>query len=270
VILELDKNFRKTFVDQVKLFEQIMMLDGKVYRQLENRKTLRFSRDEKNYFIKQHFGVGWKEVFKNLLQLRLPIVSARNEWEAIRRLSELKIATAKLIGYGERGINPAKRQSFIITEELVGVDSLEDVCKAWQQQSPSFEFKLKLIEKVAKVARKLHEHGVNHRDFYLCHFMLERANVSESNIKLYLFDLHRAQIREETPKRWRIKDIAGLYFSSMDVGLTKRDVLRFLKYYFSGSLSETLQQRKDFLFETENRALKLYQKTKNREHKCCR
>ena len=49
-----------------------------------------------------------------------------------------------------------------------------------------------------------------------------------------------------------MKDIAALYFSSMDVGLTPRDYLRFKMYY----------QRKsnDFWRAVEARATKLYAK----------
>ena len=41
-------------------------------------------------------------------------------------------------------------------------------------------------------------------------------------MRLYLIDLHRMQLRRKTPSRWIVKDIAGLYYSSMDIGLTKR------------------------------------------------
>ncbi|USE76561.1 lipopolysaccharide core heptose(I) kinase RfaP, partial [Escherichia coli] len=31
---------------------------------------------------------------------------------------------------------------------------------------------------------------------------------------------------------WRDKDLIGLYFSSMNIGLTQRDIWRFMKVYF--------------------------------------
>jgi hypothetical protein len=43
-----------------------------------------------------------------------------------------------------------------------------------------------------------------------------------------LIDLHRAQLRKKTPRRWVVKDVAGLYFSVMDIGLTQRDLFRFV------------------------------------------
>ncbi len=48
-----------------------------VYRDKEGRKTLRFEYAGNAWFLKLHTGVGWAEVGKNLLQLRLPVISAR-------------------------------------------------------------------------------------------------------------------------------------------------------------------------------------------------
>ena len=42
--------------------------------------------------------------------------------------------------------------------------------------------------------------------------------------------------------RWRNKDLAALYFSALDIGLTRRDKLRFLRSYFQQPLRQTLQE----------------------------
>jgi hypothetical protein len=61
-------------------------------------------------------------------------------------------------------------------------------------------------------------------------------------MRLFLIDLHRMQLRRQTPMRWKVKDIAGLYFSSMDIGLTQRDLLRFMVAYRGKSLRDTLKE----------------------------
>src|SRR6185295_20373102 len=65
--------------DQACQFDRILALEGEVYRNVAGRKTLRFSRDGKSYFLKVHLGVGWKEIIKNLIRFRLPVVSAKTE-----------------------------------------------------------------------------------------------------------------------------------------------------------------------------------------------
>ena len=62
-------------------------LQGEVFRALEARKTLRFSLHDKSYFIKIHRGVGWFEIIENLLRLRLPVLGAKNEYQAVKKLS---------------------------------------------------------------------------------------------------------------------------------------------------------------------------------------
>jgi heptose I phosphotransferase len=72
----------------------------------------------RGYFVKIHRGVGWAEIVKNLLSLRLPVLGAANEWRAIQRLSELGVDSMHAVAYGLRGRNPGRQHSFIITEEL--------------------------------------------------------------------------------------------------------------------------------------------------------
>ncbi len=241
-------------------FDQIMALRGETFRELENRRTQRVKLGEKYYFIKQHFGIGWKEIIKNFCQLRPPVYSAKNEWLALQLLHKLNIATQKMVAYGIRGINPAKIQSFLITEELPAHISLEHLTASWQKNPPPARLKHQLIREVARIARTLHQQGINHRDFYLCHFLLPLENKTN---KLYLIDLHRAQIRKRTPLRWIIKDLAGLYFSSKNSGLTPRDLLRFMKEYRNKPLHDVLNKEAIFWHKVKQRGDKLYREQAN-------
>jgi heptose I phosphotransferase len=242
-------------------FAELLQQKGKIFREVKGRKTFRFEIEGKGYFAKVHSGVGWREIFKNLLSGRLPILSAANEWKAIQRLSQLNVPTMKLAGYGCEGFNPATLKSFIITEELTSILSLEDFCRDWKVSPPTFILKTAIIKKVANIARTLHQNGVNHRDFYACHFLLDlRQDLNADNILLYVIDLHRAQLRTHTPERWIIKDISGLYFSSLDFGLTRGDLFRFLRIYFDQPLREILREHHTFLSQVEKRAIKLYRK----------
>lgn len=246
-------------------FAELARIDGQVFRELEGRKTFRFERGGKGYFAKLHWGVGWKEIVKNLLQGRLPVVSAKNEWRAIQRFSQLGVSTMRLVGYGCSGLNPAQLKSFVLTEELAPIISLQDFCQDWKILPPTFALKQAILTKVAHIARQLHEHGVNHRDFYICHFLLDLKmgldNLDANNVLIYLIDLHRVQLRRYTPQRWRVKDISGLYFSAMDLGLTKRDLFRFAKIYHQQPLRDTLQKNKLFWWRVQRRARLLYFKT---------
>lgn len=258
-LLFLAKELQVYFPETSSGFDQIMALKGEVYRALEGRRTQRIVLGSHCYFIKQHQGVGWKEIIKNLLQLRLPIVSAKNEYAAIKRLQTLNIPVPEVVGYGCRGINPASRQSFIITRELTQQISLEELAKEWEQDSPKFIDKIKLIKEIARIARTLHQNGMNHRDFYICHFLLDISQQKNIFPLLTLIDLHRAGLRKKVPERWIVKDLAGLYFSSKNIKLSQKDLLRFMKEYRNKSVSEILME-KVFWKKVKTRGDKLYNK----------
>lgn len=231
-------------------------LQGEVLRALEGRRTLRTEIAGHGYYAKIHHGIGWLEILKNLLSGRLPVLGAGNEWRALERLHALGVDTMRAVAFAERGSNPARQHSFIITEELAPTVSLEDYCRDWRAVPPAPGFKRTLIRRVAAMARRMHEGGVNHRDFYICHFLLHLP-VDTNAPRLSLIDLHRAQIREKTPRRWRDKDLAALYFSALDIGLTRRDFLRFLKTYFAAPLRDILRDERVLLGHLQNESVRL-------------
>ncbi|WPO99577.1 lipopolysaccharide core heptose(I) kinase RfaP [Pseudomonas sp. HR96] len=240
-------------------FVEVERLQGEVYRELENRRTLRTEVAGRGYFVKIHRGIGWGEIFKNLCTAKLPVLGAGQELRAIERLTQAGVPTMTAVAYGERGADPARQHSFIITEELAPTISLEDFCMDWPQQPPPPRLKRALIAAVADMTGTMHRAGVNHRDCYIAHFLLHTDRpVTAEDFRLSLIDLHRAQVRAQTPRRWRDKDLAALYFSVLDIGLTRRDVLRFLKVYFQAPLRQVLRERAALLAWLEPKAQKLY------------
>ena len=240
------------------LFSAILKQHGKVFRSVRGRKTVQVKFGGNSYFIKQHFGVGWAEILKNLVTFKKPIISARTEKLAIEKLTQIGIATTPFVAFGEQGCNPATRQSFLMTQDLGDIVSLEDLSIDWKNNPPPEKFKRKLIIAIAKLAKKLHENGMSHRDFYICHLCIHQKNLTAAlsdtaEIELYLIDLHRMMIRDKPSLKNSIKDMAALYFSSMDLGLSESDYLRFAYYY--GNHSST-----NFWRKVQLRAIKLYAK----------
>lgn len=265
MIISIPEDLRNYFGQNI--FESIFMSNGKVFREHKNRKTLFFQKNGKGFFLKIHRGVGIKEILKNLMSFRLPVISVMNEVRAIRAINRLGIDTMEIVGYGVRGIPPAWVDSFLITKEIKNTVNLEVFCKDWKNIKPDFKLKSSIIYKVADIARNLHKNGINHRDFYICHFLLDLKSIKDKdykNLKLYLIDLHRVQIRKKTPERWIIKDLSGLLFSCMDIGLSKYDIFRFMKYYSDKSLRDILRDESRFWSKVYKKAVKLYVKHYNK------
>lgn len=245
----LEPRLAEALAEEERDFDGIMGIAGEVFRSREGRQTVRFVRGDRGFFVKRHRGVGWREIVKNLSSLRWPVLSARGEWRAIQALSAAGVGTAPLVGGGLRGCNPARLQSFVVTEAIADAVSLEDLTRTWRRQPPEPSDKRRLIRAAAGLARRMHAAGVNHRDFYLCH-LLPRGDGD----RLCVIDLHRARLRRRIPRRWSIKDLGALYFSSLDIGLGRRDLYRFMTAYSGRPLRDVLTSDARFWAQVEARA----------------
>lgn len=84
--------------------------------------------------------------------------------------------------------------------------SLEDYCANWATQPPKFKTKQMLIQRVAEMVRKMHRIGINHRDCYICHFLLHLPFTENlQDLKISVIDLHRAQLRSSVPTAGEIR-----------------------------------------------------------------
>jgi heptose I phosphotransferase len=256
-ILEIDPEFARLLAPQERSFDGLMSLDGKVYRAKEGRRTLRFERGGRGFFIKQHHGVGWGEIAKNLASLRLPVLGADHEHRALQALAAAGIGAPRCVAFGRRGADPARRESFIVTAELPDAISLEDLAR--DAPSPPAE-KRRLVAAVGRLARHMHDLGINHRDFYLCHILKAR-----DGDELYLIDLHRAGTRPEVPRRWLIKDLGGLLMSALEIGLTRRDRLRFVAAYAGKPWRRALEENNVFWRDVERNAVALKERLAGRD-----
>ena len=245
-------------------FEAAFSLTGETYRDMGDRCTTRFEFDNRAYFVKTHAGVGVGEILKNLLYLRIPVLGAENEYQAITKLSELGVETMTAVAFGRTGWNPANEKSFLITEALEPTEPLDEYCNPDVLSAMGVSERRALVRRLARVSRVLHDSGVNHRDFYLCHFLLDtsekHSDTPVSERPIYLIDLHRMQIRHRTPRRWRHKDLAALYYSAKRVGFDLRDVLCFIREYKCQSLHESFGKEKGHWLSVAHEAKKLHDK----------
>ena len=246
-------------------FQAAFELTGESYRKVKSRHTFRVVLENNGYFVKLHRGCGWKEYFKNIFQFKLPVTGANQEYRALHHLKKIGVPTMTPAAYGCKGINPAGLTSFLITEELTDTISLEDYCQDWKENPPESKIKYRLIHALADSAGKMHFSGLNHRDCYICHFLLKKGSEQTNSPALHVIDLHRAQIRKNVPYRYHVKDVAGLWFSAMDAGLTKHDLFRFLRSYYKKELRMILKEESSFLADIDKTARALYRKVHKKQ-----
>lgn len=235
-------------------------VEGEVYRQARGRRTMRIVLGGKPYFLKFHWGVGWREIVKNWLVGKRPVLGADNEYHACRHLERCGLNAPRVAAFATSGGNPAARRSLVLCDELAGYTSLEDVVDRWDDTPPDPIARHRLVMGIARFVRRLHEAGVVHRDLYLCHLLLRADTWAQGEVELAVLDLHRARILSPLPDFWRRRDLAALLYSALDAPVSRRAWLRFVRVYSGRSLREAFARDGAFWRSVYRRAAKLYVK----------
>jgi UDP-glucose:(heptosyl)LPS alpha-1,3-glucosyltransferase len=131
-------------------------------------------------------------------------------------------------------------ESFVATLGLEGYVPLDDYvarCFSFPLDRMRSEKKRALIESVAGLTRQMHWHGFNHRDYYLCHLFFKESENGHTDLRI--IDLQRVGYDLFPARRWRIKDLAQLHYSSLALPLTQSDRLRFFAWYCGSGVSRS-------------------------------
>ena len=240
------------------VFTTLSAVEGDVYRRSARRCTSRVVIAGRAYFAKVHEGVGWREIAKNVLAGKRPVLGARHDFEASRRLRARGVAVPGVAAFGERGVNPARRRSFAIHDALEGFRSLEDVGHAWLATPPSIELKRAVLTEAGRLTGAIHAAGVCHRDYYACHMMANGAELARGEVALAVIDLHRAEVRRRLPRRARVRDLGALMYSTSAMPLTERDRLRFVAAYAGAPAGAELRRHGALWRAVQRRAERLH------------
>lgn len=130
-----------------------------------------------------------------------------------------------------------KLQSFLAIEELTDMLPLhEAIPLAAKQLKPAVfrAWKAGLTREIARLSRRLHDRDFFHKDLYLCHFFIDRADTTHIPTwtqRVFMIDFHRMTSHTLTRPFWITKDLGQLLFSSEVEGIDARDRVRFWRAY---------------------------------------
>ena len=127
-----------------------------------------------------------------------------------------------------------KGNSLVLSEGIKYVMRLSDWAESYfshgQVIGPDIvKTKHKIIEEVARIVGRMHAKGLHHQDLYLCHFLYGPGH---DGLPLTLIDLQRVEQFRRLSRKWQIKDLAQLHFSSAPY-ITRHDIWRFWRIYSS-------------------------------------
>jgi heptose I phosphotransferase len=188
-------------------------------------------------YLKRHYRLPW---WRGLLAALWPDAGWSPALQEVRHLEWARaqgLPVPAVVAAGEY-IGPWGRlQSFLAVEELADMLPLhEAVPAAAGRLAPAVfrQWKRGLVRELARLTRALHRRRCFHKDLYLCHFYIPRADTERLPCwrgRVHVIDLHRLGRHPWTWRLWQVKDLGQLLYSSEVEGVEDRDRLRFWRHY---------------------------------------
>jgi heptose I phosphotransferase len=188
-------------------------------------------------YLKRHYELPWWQGWLATLWPRGDWSPALQEWRHLEWARRQGVPVPEPVAAAEYVGPWGRMQSFLAVEELADMLPLhEAVPLASTRLDPTTfrRWKRTLVAEMARLTRMLHDRRCFHKDLYLCHFYIARADtaiVPDWRGRIYLIDLHRLAWHPWTWRLWQVKDLAQLLYSSEVAGVTPRDHLNFWSAY---------------------------------------
>jgi len=217
-----------TSIDAVFSFNKGKDPGGSALPKYRNRLQFEISNPAKTLFLKRYDRAGTLSQIKNCFwhNSRKSMMSC--DLDPAQSLALAGINTAKVVCYGEQWGIFFEKRSFIITEKIPDAEPLEERlpnCFEGQLTAGKLREQRAFIVQIGQFARKFHNTGCRHRDFYLAHIFYSDKGT------FHLIDLQRVFRPRLLAERFRVKDIAQLYYSAPGRTFSRTDRLRFYISY---------------------------------------
>ena len=221
-------------------FETVMeTLDGECMRALEDRENWRLRPNGRTVYLKKHHIRTWASRLRAKLGLGAGETAARTEARNVRHLARDGIEAMTLIAFGERLHGDGLLESFLLSEDLRGYVQLDhfiagrfprrELHRTLRRDCNVARDLKALIGEVARVARRFHQAGYNHRDLYCCHFFIREPEPGRFEVRL--IDLQRVERRHRFRRRWIVKDLAQLTYSAPRGRIKCTHKMAFMRRY---------------------------------------
>ena len=183
------------------------------------------------------------------------------EWTWMQRVAAAGVPCVRGVAMGEEITGPIELRSAVLTEAVPG-DSLERWVAQW---SPSDRSRvIALLAPTADLTARLHRAGFVHRDLYLAHLFYDP---SDGDAPLHLIDLQRVLQPPYRLRRWIIKDLASLNYSTPVALVSRTDRLRWLTCYLGTSRLDAPGRRLVYRIVGKTRRIARHDRRRLARHK---
>jgi len=254
-----DSGFRKAFeklgltsIEAVFSFKEGKNLVKDNLARYRSRLQFEITSPATKLFLKRYDRPPILPQLKNWLAHHKRISCAICNAEPAEKLSAAGVNVPKTISFGEKWGLLFEKKSFVVTEQIPNAFSLESrlpTCFDNSSNAEKTQTKRNFIYQSADFIKRFHETGFRHRDLYLSHIFYN------NNKKFYLIDLARTFKPLMLTERFRIKDIAQLYYSAPAKNFSSTDRLRFYLRY--SNKTKLTAKDKSFIKKVVKKSLRM-------------
>jgi len=217
-----------TDIDKVFDFDRGRSLDKAELAKHRTRMKFDLNEPATTVFLKRYDRVPVSTQIRNWLHHHRRASTSSFDRFGAEQLAAAGINTPKTLAYGEQWNRGFEKRSFIMTRRIEDAESLERKLPDFFYQEHSgdnLKRRIAFIKALADFVRRFHEKGFRHCDLYFSHIFCG------DDAKLYLIDLQRVFKPWLLKERFRLKDIAQLYYSAPANYFSRADRLRFYLRY---------------------------------------
>jgi len=193
---------------------------------------------ERTFYLKRFDRPPLRQQLQRWRQGYWRLSTAGVEWRNARQLAAVNVATAQPAAFGQEMVGPWERRSFVLMSEVKG-ESLErwvPKCLPPTDREDDLRRRRMLIDRLARFVAGFHTSGFVHRDLYLSHIFISNIEMSlpahaGGGEVFTLIDLQRVFRPNWRRRRWVVKDLAALNYSTPSDRVGRRERLRFLCRY---------------------------------------
>lgn len=193
------------------------------------------------FYLKRFDGIPVGYLLRSRLRDGSPSGPAAREVANARRLHAAGVPTVRIAAWGIERRARLERRSFVLTRAAPG-EALERLLgELAALPRPRLRVvRRALLAATADVVRRLHAARLVHRDLYLSHLF---ADAQSDPPAITLIDIQRIMRPRWRWRRWVVKDLAALDYSTPRWAVSTTDRLRWLERYLGRPWREGSSRR---------------------------
>jgi hypothetical protein len=185
------------------------------------------------FYVKKHRqNISFLERFKQINRPAYSSAEGYKEFINYCNFRQKGLGTAEPVAAGVRVSSSNRTDSFLITQDYAPFTDLEGIILRQPETLKGENNRIKkrnILREIASYARRMHDCGMNHKDFNATHILLN--NTQDQKPQVALFDLQRVDRNLFNRWRWPIKALAELNFTLLPSIFSEEDrVFLFLAY----------------------------------------